>query len=426
MKKVELKEQEVVLGSLAHSIYIPSFSFGILMLIITIALGYFGEWSDFYKSWLFGFMVAAGTSLGALIFVMLQFIVKAGWSVLVRRLAEAMAFNLKWIWILFIPIVFIVLSGHGTLLYEWCDLEKMATDHVLHKKQSYLSANFWVIRSFCYLLIWGTIANWYFKNSTAQDITGDFNLTSRMEKYAPVGIVIYALTQSFAAIDWAMSLQPKWFSTMFGVYWFAACFTGFLSMIILWLFVLKKAGKISCVTKEHFHDLGKMLFAFGAVFWAYIGFSQYLLIWYANIPIETEWFIVRQMQPWLWVTLVLLFGHFIFPFLALVSRWPKRWILPLVPVAGWMFIMFSLDAYWLIFPRVPEEAIHDAKDYLSLAKEISSGQVYVGFGFKFIQLTALLGMVSLWIGATAWNLRGKKLIPVNDPRLRESLSFENF
>ena len=425
-EKLNINNLNVYLGSLAHKIYVPSIAFGILLLCVTVFLGFLGEWSDFFKSWLFGFMVVSGTSLGALIFVMLQFIVKAGWSVVVRRLAEGMASNLRWVWILFVPILVLVLTGKGDLLYGWCDLEKMSNDYVLSKKSAYLSSGFWSIRAVFYLASWAFLSHWYFKKSIYQDVSGNPKITLLLQKYAPLGIVLYALTQSFAAIDWAMSLQPKWFSTMFGVYWFASCFTGFLAMITIVVYLLNKTNRLLCVSKEHFHDLGKLLFAFGAVFWAYIGFSQYLLIWYANIPIETEWFIVRQMHPWLWVTLLLLFGHFVFPFLCLISRWPKRWVFPLAIAGVWMFIMFILDAYWLIYPRVPEEIIAYAGSYADLANEIKNGNADVGFGFKLIQLTAVLGMIFIWVGATAWTLRNISLIPVKDPRLEESIAFENF
>ncbi len=399
---------------------------GLLLLGISAAMGSGAGWTTFWKSYLIAFMIGTGLSLGALFFVLLQHLTRSGWSVVVRRLAEAIARNLSWIWILFLPILILVLTGHGELLYQWGDRELMEHDHMLHAKAGYLSVTFWSIRSVAYLVVWVVLGTLYFRWSVNQDGSGDVSWTHRMQRWAPIGMILYALTQTFASIDWMMTLQPKWFSTMFGVYFFSACTAGFFSLMILFCWFLQRTGHArKSITTEHYHDLGKLLFAFGVVFWAYIAFSQYMLIWYANLPVETNWYIARQLGGWAGVSLLLLFGHFVLPFLLLISRWPKRWhnVLPLI--ACWMVMMFCLDIYWLVMPVVPEQAIADASTYNQLAAAVKSGAVSLGYGWHIINFTCIGGVVSLVLGGTLLNLRKCAIVPVQDPRLNESMAFEN-
>ena len=214
-------------------------------------------------------------------------------------------------------ILVLVWTGKGAVLFEWCNVEYMQSDHVLAGKMGYLNATFWSIRAVVYLGVWALLARFYRTQSVAQDSDGDVRRTMRMQWWAPIGIILYAFTQTFAAVDWIMAIQPKWFSTMFGVYWFAVSCTGFFASIIILITVLRGAGYgKAAFTREHFQDLGKLLFAFGVVFWAYIGYSQYMLIWYANIPIETEWFVPRQLGGWFFVSWLLIIGHFALPICA--------------------------------------------------------------------------------------------------------------
>jgi hypothetical protein len=398
---------------------------GVLFLALSAALGS-GEWTAFWKSYLFGWMVAVGIALGAMFFVLLQHMTRSGWSITVRRLAEAMAKNLKWMWMLFVPILVLVLKGSGDLLYQWGDTELMEHDHMLHAKATYLSSGFWSIRAVAYLLIWAVIATLYFRWSTAQDRDGDVKWTHKMQKWAPLCMILYALSQSYASIDWIMTLQPKWFSTMFAVYFFSATMAGFFAMMILLARFLQKTGHVQqSITTEHYHDLGKWLFGLGVVFWAYIGFSQYMLIWYANLPVETGWYITRQLGGWVPISLLLLFGHFLFPFLLLITRWTKRWRCTLPAIAVWMVLMFFVDIYWLVFPVIPETAMSEASSYNQLVEMVSSGAVSVGYGFTLVNFTCLIGMFALFCGGTMINLRSCNLVASSDPRLDEALHFEN-
>tara|TARA_Y100000589_G_C26976527_1_gene556755 strand:+ start:55 stop:801 length:747 start_codon:yes stop_codon:yes gene_type:complete len=247
-----------------------------------------------------------------------------------------------------------------------------------------------------------------------------------MQAAAPVGILLYGLSQTFAGVDWVMTLQPTWFSTMFGVYWFAVSLTGFFSCLILFGCFLQSTGRLQgMITREHYQDLGKLLFAFGVVFWAYIGYSQYMLIWYANIPIETGWFLPRQLGAWKWVSLLLILGHFVLPFLLLVSRWPKRWKNMLAGIAVWMLLMMIVDVYWLVMPAMSPQVVHDATSLQELVDGVDAGTISVGWNLTVTNFTALAGMIGLLIAGTCIGLRRCSLIPSSDPRLDEALAFEN-
>lgn len=399
---------------------------GLLLLGLSIALASGEGWITFWKAYLAGWMASLGIVLGSLFFVILQHITRSGWSVSVRRLAEGIASNLRWMWMLFVPILILVLSGNGALLYQWADVELVAHDHLLQQKSAYLSPTFWSIRAIVYLLVWVVLGTVYLKWSTNQDRDGDVKWTHKMQKWAPLGIIAYAFTQSYAAIDWMMTLQPKWFSTMFAVYYFAATMAGFFSFIILFARYMQRTGHLKNeITTEHYHDLGKWLFGLGVVFWAYIGFSQYMLIWYANLPVETSWYMTRQMGGWRAITLLLLFGHFLIPFVLLITRWTKRWRFTLPLIASWLLFMFFVDICWIVLPVVPEAAIADATSYNQLFNQVASGEVSVGYGWSILNLTCLVGMVSLVWGGTLLNLKKCNLIATADPRLGEALHFEN-
>ena len=235
----------------------------------------------------------------------------------------------------------------------------------------------------------------------SQDESGDPAITVGLERLAAPGIAIFALTATFFSFDWLMSLNPLWSSTIFGVYFFAGCAVGFFALLPVLVAGLQARGyATSAVTAEHYHDMGKLVFAF-VVFWAYIAFCQYLLIWYANLPEETSWYFVRQSGGWLWVSLLLLFGHFVLPFVLLLSRVPKRHPRVLVAAATWTLLMHWVDLYWLVKPgRTP--GMPGALDLLCF--------VAVG-GLAF--------------AAIALRLRTAPVVPLKDPRLPESLRFEN-
>lgn len=412
------------LGDLAPKLFVLGLVVGFGGLIVSVIIALLADhgWERFFRTYLTAFMWGLSLCLGGLFWVAIQHVTRAGWSVAIRRIAEGVMSNLRWYWILFIPIAIGMWLSDKTHLYHWASSHD---DPVLTAKSIYLNKEFWLIRAVIFFAVWGIFATLFCRTSVAQDRTGEASLTSRMQWFAPLALITYAFTQTFASIDWIKSLEAHWFSTMFGVYFFAASTCGFFSLLILMVYFLQRRHRLTNeITREHYQDMGKQLFAFGVVFWAYIAFSQYMLIWYANLPEETTWYLARQVGPWLKVSVFLLVGHFIAPFLLLLSKHPKRIKGFLVAIAGWMLFMHYIDIYWVVMPKVPEE-ITNAASYAEIAEQARLGLLDLGYGWHVIDLTCLLAIAGLLLAGTTRWLARQDLIPTHDPRLHESLAFEN-
>jgi hypothetical protein len=256
-----------------------------------------------------------------------------------------------------------------------------------------------------YFAIWIGFSWCYHRLSTRQDRTGDPGHSRTMGRISPIAVLLFALTTTAAAIDLLMSLDAHWFSTIFGVYFFAGCVLSFHSFLALLAIGLQRGGRLErAVTTDHLHDVGKMMFAF-TVFWAYIAFSQYMLYWYANIPEETAWFLRRQQIPeWGAWGFFLIFGHFAVPFLFLLSRHVKRRRATLALGAAWMLVVQWCDLYYIVMPQ------------------LGDGRV---FPFSLVDVTIFLAMGGVYLATTAFFLRRHPLLAVRDPRLPEALAFHN-
>ena len=350
------------------------------------------------ETYLVSFAFFLSISLGGLFFVLLQHCTRAGWSVVVRRVAEAVAANVWLMAVLAIPVV--LGMDH---LYHWTDTAAAAHDPLLAGKIVFLNPTFFVIRLVVYFLLWGLMASFLHRTSVAQDASGDPALTLRMERLSAPGMVVFALSLNFAAFDLLMSLDPHWFSTIFGVYYFAASVVAFLAVMPKILYAMQLKGILpNAVTVEHYHDFGKLLFGF-VVFWAYIAFSQYMLIWYGNIPEETMWFLKRQTGDWAVVSLLLIFGHFVLPFLLLVSRAIKRRPVLLAVTGAYVAITCWIDIYWLVIPEFSPAVAR----------------------FGLLDVLCFLGMSGVFSAAVILRLGRHSVIAEKDPRLEESLAFEN-
>ena len=357
---------------------------------------------QFFHSYLLGLIYFLSISLGALFFVTLQHLTRAGWSVVVRRVAEILAANLPMLVVLFAPILVGMWQGNPAL-YHWVDDNVVQHDELLRGKAPFLNVPFYLIRFGIYLVVWSVLSRFFLKQSVKQDESGDIGISAQMQFVSAPAMALFALTLSFAAYDTLMSIEAHWFSTIFGVYFFAGSVMSFLATTIVICKLLQASGILSnTLTVEHYHDLGKLLFGF-VFFWGYIAFSQFMLIWYGNMPEETEWFLERQTDNWAWVSLTLLFGHFLLPFPGLLSRHIKRNGVTLTMWAVWLLCMHWVDMYWLIMPSLRE------------------GEPPLGL----IDLTAWLGVGGLYLANFAYTAKGKRLLPVRDPRLSESLAFEN-
>jgi hypothetical protein len=282
-------------------------------------------------------------------------------------------------------------------------------DELTLKKHAVLNRWFFTLRVVFYFAIWSLLALWYWRRSTEQDRSGDVALTTRMQGHAAPALVVFALLITFAAFDLIMSLDPHWFSTIFGVYVLAGCMlAGFATLIIVHMHLQRLGYLTQSVNVEHYHDLGKWLFGF-VFFWGYIAFSQYMLIWYANIPEETEWLARRgattarlDISGFTWVALALLFGQLLIPFVGLMSRHAKRNKTVLAFWAMWVLAFHWLDLYWLIMPEL-------------------DGRVHFGL----IELLCFIGIGGIFMATSLRMMAKAPLRPVNDPRLQESLAFEN-
>lgn len=364
----------------------------------------------FYFSYLTAFMFWLAICLGALGFVVIHHTVRAGWSVVVRRLAEHFMTGLPILGLLFVPVLagLFVPGSHGgeeTWLFHWTHAEG---DAIVQAKSGYLNTSFFLVRAAICFVLWFFMVRFFRKKSIGQDTAGSDQLTHDAQWWGPLGAVAFALTLTIASIDWMMSLDPHWYSTIFGVYYFAGAFLSINAVLALTCMWLQRNGMLkSVITTEHYHDLGKYVWAF-TIFWAYIGFSQYMLIWYANIPEETMWYGYRMKGTWFIVSCVLAAGHFALPFFGLMSRHIKRNPKTLMIGAIWMLFMQWLDMYWLIQPVMTHH--HGSYDA----------------PFHIMDVTAFIGIGGVVLGVVFKNLTQAALIPVKDPRIQESLAFENF
>jgi hypothetical protein len=355
----------------------------------------------FFHRYLVAFAFCMTITLGCLFFVLIQHLTKAGWSASVRRIAEIYSLGAIPLAVLFLPVLVSILLGSHAL-YEWNDTEHVKTDPLLLGKSGYLNAGFFSVRAVIYFLVWIGLARLFVYTSVRQDLVGSPDLTSRMEAWSAPGTLAFSLTASFAAFDWLMSLAPHWYSTIFGVYVFAGCLVGCFATMALTVLWLKGRGFLQTVVNvEHQHDLGKLLFAF-TCFWAYIAFSQYFLIWYANIPEETVWYKAR-LSAWKPVSGFLAIGHFILPFIFFMSRHIKRNSYLLGFWAAWGLFMHWVDLYWMVMPQMSSEALT----------------------FSLSDLTVLVGVVGIWGGAIGLLAKDMSVLAVSDPRLPEALAFKN-
>ena len=357
-----------------------------------------GNPKQFFFSWLVAFLFFLSLALGALFFVLIQYAAQGAWGVVLRRVGETIFAMIPVMAVLFVPLLFGIHE-----LYEWSHHEAVAQDALLQWKAPFLNVPFFLIRAAIYFSVWSAIAVMYYRVSRRQDASGDPALSARLRLVAGPCIIVLAITQTFASIDWIMSLTPHWYSTMFGVYFFAGSFVGFIALLSVLAVSMRGWGLLdTAVTPEHLHDVGKFLFAF-TCFWAYIGFSQFFLVWYANLPEETVWFRARLEGSWKAVSMLLIVGHFAAPFLYLMGRAVKRrgWTLGLG--GAWLLLMHYIDLYWQIMPT-----LHPS-----------------GFTLSLLDIAALLTVGGCFVAAAAWLMRRQALVPVRDPRLAESLAFEN-
>lgn len=352
---------------------------------------------QFAYSWLFGFAYFFTLLAGAFFWIIVHHVTDAEWSVVVRRQLENLASLLPVLALFFIPVF--VLRNH---LYEWM-LIPPGHEALLDAKRLYLNLPFFIARAVFYFAFFSAAALLFRRFSANQDRDGNPKWTLFNRKLAFVALPLFALSVTFAAYDWFIGTDFRWFSTMFGVYIFAGAAGSAMSLLVLTITGLRSAGYLrETVTLEHYHTMGKWMLAF-TVFWAYIGFSQYMLIWYANIPEETQYFIRRNTESWNVLSTFLVVGRFFVAFPLLLLRGPKKQPLKLCIIAGWICFMQLIDIYIVIMP-----ALHGAGIRPSIWDIVPL--LTIGSTLAFVYFRA--------VGRTS-------LFPNRDPRLIESLHLVN-
>ena len=341
-------------------------------------------------------------TLGSTIFVMILHQVNAGWSSTIRRQLENVM-SLNWLClILFIPIAIL-----APMLFHWMHTEAVQGDVIYQAKAAYLNKPFFYARAVIYFALWTIFTQRLYRLSIGQDTDGDRHRSFKARRMSSYGLIVMALTTAFAAFDWIMSLDYHWFSTMFGVYFFAGFAGAALSLCALLLIMLRRTGALAgLVTQEHLHDLGKLMFGF-VVFWAYIGFSQYFLIWYANIPEETGWFFRRRSEAWYDWSVALAAGRFVVPFIILMPRPWRRSPRVLIFITLWILAFHVIDLFWVVRPEIygPDDAA------------VTPG---------WIDAVGVAGPLGLYLGLLVRRIVSAPLIPLKDPRLPEALRHENY
>ena len=365
---------------------------GIALLVCLI--GGFSDPERLFRSYLFAYVYWAGIAIGSLAIIMLHHLSGGGWGMMIRRLLEAATRTLPLVAVLFLPLILGMKP-----LYEWARPEVVEADKILQFKAPYLNVPFFLLRTLFYFSCWIGLAHFLNRWSRQQDETGDSVFADKMETLSGPGLVLLGATVTFASFDWVMSLEPHWFSTIFGLsFMVGQVLTAFPFTIAVTAYLSGRRPMSEAVTPAHFHDLGKLTLAF-VMLWAYLSFSQFLIIWSGNLPEETPYYIKRLTGGWQYFQLALILFHFALPFFLLLSRSRKRSGPRLVKVAGLILLMRFVDLYMQIIPAGHHSEVH----------------------FSWMDLAAPVGIGGLWLSAFLRQLESRPVLPVHDPHFAEAL-----
>ncbi|CAN5609273.1 hypothetical protein BH20VER3_BH20VER3_05020 [soil metagenome] len=367
---------------------------GLLCLLLCL-LGWFLEPRQFFISYLFGVLVWLGVALGSMAFLMIHYLTGGKWGWPVRRMFEAASWTLPVVALLFIPIFFGIHE-----LYPWAMPGRVAADPVLQHKQAYLTPAFFVGRAVVCFGIWIWLAHRLNKWSREQDTTHDVAPMKRLRRLSGPGLVIYPLTITFTFVDWVMSLEADWFSTIFPILiCIGQMLSGLAFIILLLAWLGPRTSLAEIIGKENFHHLGSLLLAF-TMLWAYMAFSQLLIIWSGDLPHEISWYLHRIAGGWRWVVVFLVLFHFFGPFFLLLSRQMKKSRAALATIAAIMLGAHVVDVWWMITPTFYPHGLH----------------------VSWLDFAALFGVGGVWFFFFIRNLASKSLVPLNDPRFAVATS----
>lgn len=367
--------------------------------IVLSAIGLFLDPIQFLRSYLYGFILWLGMGIGCLGILLMHHTVGGKWGMMIRRMAEAGARTLPFMLVLLIPILINIPK-----LYPWAT-PAGAADPNIHGKHLYLNIPFFLGRAILYFAVW-TFYAWRLSGLSAeQDRTGDERLIGRMRAISAPGLVVFTFISTFAFVDWVMSLEPQWFSTMYGVMFLVGQMLGAFGLMIALVIVLSNEEPFSeYLTAQHVHDLGNMMFAF-MVLWAYLSFSQFLIIWSGNLPDEIPWYLRRLNNGWGEVALAIVLFNFVTPFVLLLFRGVKRHAQRLFKVCLLILAIRLVDVYWIVEPAFYRQHFH----------------------IHWLDFALWLAIGGLWVSAFFWQLKSRGLLPLRDPRLqgipRETVAF---
>ncbi len=371
-----------------------------------LLVGLFSNHKQFYHSYLFGYVFALDIALGALFWTLIHHVADAGWSAGLRRVFENISRAILPLAVLFVPVLVGTFTGNLHAWYNFVHASEPAEGHLKHLwhvKHAYFSTPFFLARLAVYFAVWigysVAMRHW----STKQDAIGGIALTKRMQWWAPSGVALLGLTSTFFAFDVVMSLQYSWFSTIFGVYFWTGGMRGSLATCVLIVLSLRAAGFLrNTITMEHLHDVAKIMFGF-TVFWAYIAFAQYFLIWYGNVPEETQFYLLRRNGSWYALSILLPILYFVVPFFLLLPRAHKRSPVWLAVISAWILVMHAYDLYWQVMPVLHPDTVH----------------------FHWLDVAAPVCLFAVVLLSAVWGFMRLPLIPVRDARLNEAIGYEN-
>jgi len=367
----------------------PALIVGVIGLALC-ALGAYLSPDQFFPSYLFACLFWLGISLGGMAIVMLYHLAGGAWGFVVLRVMETAAMLLPLMALLFVPLFFGL-----SVLYPWARPASVAGDPVLQHKSAYLDPLFFTVRVAVYFAIWIGMAYLLNRWSFEQDRTDDPALARRMRDLSRFGLVVYVLTLTFSSIDWAMSLEPDWYSTIYGLIYLAGQgIAGFSFAILVTSLLSRRSPLAEVLTPSRLNDLGNLLLVF-VMFWAYISLSQYLLIWSGNLPEEVVWYTRRIQGGWRWVIVFVIFFQFVLPFLLLLSRRTKTTVRTLAALAALVLFVHLVDLFWLIVPPFRPQ----------------------GLSFHWLDLAAPIGVGGIWVATFVWLLRRRAILPLHDPRV---------
>jgi hypothetical protein len=349
---------------------------------------------QFLQSYLMAYMLCLGVTLGCLALGMVHQLSGGAWGVVIRRPIGAATRTLPVMTVLFLPIALGM-----RYLYVWTSADLVAHDEVLRHKQLYLNTPFFLVRAALYFTVWNALAYFLNRWSLRQDQTAEVKLARRMQMLSGGGLLAYGFTITFASFDWLMSLEPHWFSTIYGVLIMGGQGLSALAFLIVALVWLSRRAPLDrIVVAAHFHDLGNLMLAF-VMLWAYFSFSQYLIIWSGNLPAEIAWYMHRLETGWRAVGMTLIAVHFVVPFVVLLSRQVKRQPDLLLKVAVFVLLARLIDLFWLIAPEFHQH----------------------GIVVSWLDVLLPLALGAIWVGCFIWQLRGRAILPLHDPEFDEAL-----